>query len=1422
MTTKTGISQSVTNFLDSVENEPAVLIGTGRIGISESLTEREDVHLVDSLSEVHNSRKNVRHDEYLVIDSLYRTYIEYTQSSNEEYRNTFEEILESGRLSSGEPIGVVLRPRSYQYLYSESESKNKVVESIYEWVLHFAEISKKDAIEIGTSLTDQDPKTVEDHMPDLNFKYEIKTSSSKEVYQTYIPHLLLDLSKSSDDYLPPGQLINKSSNAKQNLIGTITDFGKDLFKRNSLKKIQQSSKNVFSEIQKIDKESVEELFSDVDYESIPDDVSTYLSQIDMGDASDAALKSIGSAVPGAYPVLLLVLYYTNQESDQIAAFDQFKQNSQLLFGDGVPEPTQELVEEHLQMEPYTLESAKSLASEETVAKIRTLQTGLMRTEHQYEELSENISKMSNEFSKVNNQIQDITNNLNTLRQQFNQLQSRLSEVAVKYPEILDYKLQNSLRELGSLEKELLEQEFRYLGRTEREDWKISDLPFDRRLQQETLNKLETNQLIILRGPLGSGKTTTAFRSLSVLERSGAYVALANFEESEYAYIRKALETIDTRPCYLFVSYRLGSPAIDTSTQLRNLFKLVRDDLCDKIIIECRDEVYQNLLNQGGDVIQGQRGLSEIWRSKETVQCGKVSRQVLQDTVKWVYDCHGIEEDKIGNRFSSPDDIIAKFGNNPEFVKVASRLSAQGESLTDIETIGELIELDVLSLLRNFEDTKEFYRESIELLSLTRGLPLNCIEDITNNQIRKSEMVNLKNDLGGYVEFPEDSVKIEPSKLIPDIYTDILFQHWFLESNNQEYLLSHVEELLDKGYDDLLPDILLNISLAHSRYGSESGDHREQATKITIDVLNRLENRGSADNYFQSFSNLGDIPVPAAEIGWIILESNLSKSYLESLWEKRVYSEEVIGGLSEVSIDIVDSIGQLLASHIRKDSFEEVKTIYSEAGKLFFGSGSSFEWSHDSMSHLPADLLTYSLMEASRHTTQLLDTDHTDSGIEVLFDLFEDLNQRQQVHAEAAARLFSTPFLEVSNKGGSGRIFELLDYLLTKIEPHILKISEYSNLFEVHGDVDWSGPTSIFLRRFYLEITLLTNTTSDRINYKKWIKLVWENIEKTLKYCEQPTKSLFATARTILTGSAIRQEMVLSSGCNIVKINCQVIVEKLDPNPLPYTDWLFTQWFTKHPDSWYARLFELSFIDIIGQEQSRSFGDDLMYRIAGESKPERENLVNMMGNVVNQVTTVSNTCENPDEFEHEVFYAWYRALCSTGNPSQFRPYLPPLNKEANQVLGYNAKNYLCLRVASDDETQNYAGGSIDPFGQLPFDTLSIKTTTNLLTWIETFLQDDDVLFTASQFIKKQYPERATKEFERVFSELLGILFMSEHGTGYPMRANGPSSEEIISIYSKSEYLVENTRVFLEKSDIADKLSREMRMNMELIANPSLYD
>jgi hypothetical protein len=65
-------------------------------------------------------------------------------------------------------------------------------------------------------------------------------------------------------------------------------------------------------------------------------------------------------------------------------------------------------------------------------------------------------------------------------------------------------------------------------------------------------------------------------------------------------------------------------------------------------------------------------------------------------------------------------------------------------------------------------------------------------------------------------------------------------------------------------------------------------------------------------------------------------------------------------------------------------------------------------------------------------------------------------------------------------------------------------------------------------------------------------------------------------------------------------------------------------------------------------------------------------------------------------------------------------------------------------------------------------------------------------------------------------------MSEHGTGYPMRANGPSSEEIISIYSKSEYLVENTRVFLEKSDIADKLSREMRMNMELIANPSLYD
>jgi hypothetical protein len=116
---------------------------------------------------------------------------------------------------------------------------------------------------------------------------------------------------------------------------------------------------------------------------------------------------VGNAVPGAYPVLLLILYFTSQEDERIASFEQFQQQSQVLFGEAVPTPTQELIEANLDLEPYTLESVRRVASEETIAKLRTIQAGLQNTRDLQQDLSNEISDIEAAFESLERQVKRV-------------------------------------------------------------------------------------------------------------------------------------------------------------------------------------------------------------------------------------------------------------------------------------------------------------------------------------------------------------------------------------------------------------------------------------------------------------------------------------------------------------------------------------------------------------------------------------------------------------------------------------------------------------------------------------------------------------------------------------------------------------------------------------------------------------------------------------------------------------------------------------------------------------------------------------------------------------------------------------------------------------------------------------------------------
>ncbi len=1415
MEKENGISQAIESFRDTLSESPAILIGTGRLGKTNALAKCDDIYLIESLKDLHeySSDGAAGADEYPVIDSLYRIIAEYSQSTITEHQDTFEEILDAGHIDDGSPVGAVMRPWSYEYVCSNSESQ--FGDAINDWSRHYATISKEDAIEIGTRLTDLPETAVDEYVEEVYFEFDIDTDAVTHSYSTYIPHLLLDLTHDDDGYLPPGVVCSSSDGTAGQLTGALRDFGKDLFKAASLSNIQSTSKQTLKKIKSTDGDALREFISKLDRDTLPDDVVESLSEINLNNVAEPALKTVGNEVPGAYPVLLLILYYTGQEDERIGSFEDFQQHSSLLLGDAVPTPTKELIEKHLELEPYTLESVNRLASEDTVAKLRMLQVGLQNVREDTEGLSQEITDVMGDLETLEEEIGMFETDLAELRLQFDEFEAHFSEHTVKHPEIVDAKFERSLLDINRLEEKLLQQESRYLAPSGDTSHNLEDLPRDRTIERETTRQLQDNQIVVLRGAIGTGKTTSAYHTMAALDRSGAFVGLPNFEKSGYDYIRHALERVEDRPRYLFVSYRLGFPAVDNITQVRNLLELINNGLCDKLIIECRDEVYQRLLNDGGDAVQGHEGLPPIWRTRETVACSDINRETADAVVFWVYKQYNIETEAVGNKVLTADRLTEKFGHNPEFLKIAARLSATGESVDDVETIGELIELDIRSFLSNFEEKSELYREFIELLALTRGLSIDRAMDILGDSIRNAEIVELTEALNGYVDFPDEAARTSPATLSPDIYTDLLFQHWYVEENTPELLVAHVRDLLEEGYDDLLPDVLLNLSLAYTRADNGS-TQREKISTATSDSLERLSTQTTPDNYLHAISNIGSIPLRADIISWTHIESSITQDFLENMWDYRVYSEVVVGSVLDEdydeSIDITTTLGRLLASQLRVHDRKEAEATLGHIKELMWEADETYNWSNKIKANLPADLLTYLLAESARSIAQKSSGSTVPPELAQIFELFDDLNKEHTVHAEAVSQLYSIPFVGLEEQYSPDELYERLSSTFEEISPHLHETAERSNLFEPKGGPDWSGPSSVFLRRFHLEISLTTGLEDQPANFEEWITFIWESIGETLEFCNKPALSLFATVRTIFLGAAIRQEMLFGDNSDILSACTQTILSEIAPRQLPSTDLLLSQWFTDHPESWYARLLELTLTNLIAPDPNEAFGDDLLYRIAGEEAPTQEELVSIFEKITNQIYLIYPEVDDKDQFKREVCYAWYRTLVLHKEPSKSNSYQQCIQTQAETLLDYDERKYLSLWVVAANDVQNTAGSMIDPHGTLSFEKRMSRTNKQLLAWLEMFMEDDDALLAASRF-SQEHSDETAKDVEALLTKIIGIV--SSVSSDTPGRGNSPGGS-LKEIYTVSGPVLENIQKFTSESSISEELSDEMKSGL-LIAN-----
>ncbi len=355
----------------------------------------------------------------------------------------------------------------------------------------------------------------------------------------------------------------------------------------------------------------------------------------------------------------------------------------------------------------------------------------------------------------------------------------------------------------------------------------ADGPDDRRAA--VTQAVSESELVVLSGPRGTGKTTTAYRAFRELATEYE-IRLGRFAYDSASEVKEALEAV-TDETLLFLQYRSGEYTVRDDRHLEDVLRFLNDGVCSRVVIETRSEE-SNELDEAMPT-QGSDTRHALWNDRETVEFSRFGTDSasIRTIAEWALDTAGYDGDEAA-REETISDVRRLAEGSPEFVKIAARFAArEGRSLAEIDTQDELVWKDVRAGLNTNRDTQE--RRVLQRLAAFGQVTTAELREMVD---RPTEVIDtLEGYLAGSVT--DDDV-VDPSeelwRLSPSIYGRVLFQRFVFEGEADSRLFDRLLQDAREGPDGLFSRLAGAVSVV---FGTATESDDEQ---LCDDVRERAE------------------------------------------------------------------------------------------------------------------------------------------------------------------------------------------------------------------------------------------------------------------------------------------------------------------------------------------------------------------------------------------------------------------------------------------------------------------------------------------------------------------------------------------------------------------------------------------------------
>lgn len=256
--------------------------------------------------------------------------------------------------------------------------------------------------------------------------------------------------------------------------------------------------------------------------------------------------------------------------------------------------------------------------------------------------------------------------------------------------ILEELVQGATSPLSALGEELREQEAKIVGENGAHSGTIPDgdggaLP---RVKQ-TVDKIADTEtpLLVLRGPKGTGKTTTVYRAGQKLEADGYEFVRASFEGYSSRFVGEVIRDISpSAPIALYVPYAGNGSGVMPGDReaLREIRALLDEGAVESVILECRSEL-SGQLETNFKQVESSGVETHYWPQGEFIEFGTLDDDTIASLVRTVGSQldHEFDEDTV-------DEVIRLAAGNPEIAKLAVGAAVNNDNLSQFDTAPQLI------------------------------------------------------------------------------------------------------------------------------------------------------------------------------------------------------------------------------------------------------------------------------------------------------------------------------------------------------------------------------------------------------------------------------------------------------------------------------------------------------------------------------------------------------------------------------------------------------------------------------------------------------------------------------------------------------------------------------------------------------------